>query len=109
MTSKMASEKATATRELQHTTIATTWYHGSPEISATYSTSLADRAKQNIRRAAGAAENNARAADANQFVSCSLSSFCSFLRLDCLPRYQKQIPDFSANMLKSFYSGAVYS
>ena len=63
MTSKMASEKAAATRELQHTPIATTWYQESPGMSTTYSTRLADRAKKNRRRAVGAAENNAKAAE----------------------------------------------
>lgn len=109
MTSKMASEKPAATRELQHTTVATTWYHESLGNSTTRSMSLAIRAKENISRAVEAAENDAKAAEAKRFISCSLSSFCSFLRLDCLPKYQKQIPDYSASMLKPFCSGAVYS
>jgi len=84
MTSEMASEKATATRELQHTTVATTWYHGSPAISATYSTSLANRFQENISRAVEAAENNVKAAETKQFIPCSLSSFCSFLLFSVL-------------------------
>lgn len=64
MTSEMASEKATATRELQHTTVATTWYHESLGNSTTRSMSLAIRAKENISRAVEAAENDAKAADA---------------------------------------------
>lgn len=88
MTSEMASEKATATRELQHTTVATTWYHESLGNSTTRSMSLAIRAKENISRAVEAAENNAKAAEAKRLIPCSLSSVCYFLRLDCLLRYQ---------------------
>lgn len=64
MTSKMASEKPAATRELQHTPIAITYYHESPALSTTYSTRLANRFQENISRAVEAAENNAKAAKA---------------------------------------------
>lgn len=60
----MASEKATATRKLQHTTIAKTGYQESPGISTIYSTSLADKAKEDRIRAVEAAENDAKATEA---------------------------------------------